>query len=353
MRVLITGSQGYVGCVLAAMARGGGHDVVGADTDLFRDCTFGDGDPGQAQMTTDIRDLGVNDLQGFQAVIHLAGLSNDPLGDLDPAVTAAINAEATVTLAAASRSAGVERFVFASSCSNYGPAGESLVAEDQPLAPLTPYAVSKVRAEQGLAALAGDSFSPVMLRSATAYGLSPRLRFDLVLNNLTAWAVAANRVRLKSDGMAWRPLVHVEDMARAFLAVLEAPREAVHNEAFNVGRTNENFRVRELAEIVREAAPGASIEYAEGAVHDERCYRVSFDKIRERVPAFQPLRTVLDGARELAAAFGDAALTVDQIEGRRYNRVSHVRWRLEQGDLSPNLRWSESCTAADPIEGAA
>lgn len=352
MRILLTGSQGYVGCVLAPLARAAGHIVVGADVDLFRDCTFGESDPGAAKLATDIRDLTAEDLRGFEAVIHLAGLSNDPLGDLDPALTAAINETATVSLATAAREAGVRRFVFASSCSNYGPSGDALVDEEAPLQPLTPYAVSKVRAEQALQSLAGVSFSPVLLRSATAYGLSPRLRFDLVVNNLAAWACASGRVRLKSDGMAWRPLVHVEDMARAFLAVLDAPREAVHNQAFNVGRTDENFRVREIAEIVREAAPEAAIEYADGAIHDERCYRVSFEKLRERVPGFQPRRTVRDGAQELVEAFQSAILSVEEIEGSRYNRVSHIRRRLAVGDLAPSLRWSGSA-AADSIEGAA
>ncbi len=351
-RVLLSGSQGYVGSVLGPVLRAAGHEVVGLDCDLFRTCSFGAEPPRPTHSRNDIRDVRAADLEGFTAVIHLAGLSNDPLGDLDSELTAEINERATVALAQAAREAGVERFLFASSCSNYGAAGDELVDEESALRPQTPYAVSKVRAEEALARLAGPSFSPVSLRSATAYGMSPRIRFDLVANNLTAWATATGKVRLKSDGMAWRPLAHVEDMARAFLAVLEAPRDAIHAETFNVGRSDENLRVRDLAGIVNKAVPGSSIEYAEGAARDERCYRVSFDKIRSRIPAFRPRWTVTEGVRELYDGLLGRGLTVDDIEGRRYNRVNHVRWRMERGDLSSDLRWKRT-DVGDPVESAA
>ncbi len=343
MRVLVTGHKGYVGTVMVPMLIAAGHDVVGLDSDLYERCTFGDGDGMQdiPALKKDIRDVEASDLDGFEAVIHLAGLSNDPLGDLNPELTYEINHAASVRLARLAKEVGVTRFIFSSSCSNYGAAGENWVNEESAFNPVTPYGISKVRVEQDVARLADGDFSPTFPRSATAYGVSPRLRFDLVLNNLVAWAFTTGQVYLKSDGMAWRPIVHVEDMSRAFVAILHAPRELVHNQAFNVGRTEENYRIRELAEIVAETVPGSRIEYAEGAGADKRCYRVESDKLARTLPEFKPQWDARRGAEELYAAFQKVGLSVEEFEGPRYKRVAHVKQLLDTGRLDETLRWRE------------
>jgi nucleoside-diphosphate-sugar epimerase len=319
-----------------------GHEVVGLDSDLYEQSTFGD-----AQRLTpiptikkDVRDVEQSDLEGFEAVIHLAGLSNDPLGDLNPELTYEINHLGTLHLARLAKRAGVTRFIFSSSCSNYGAAGDNWVTEDSAFNPVTPYGHSKVQAESDLARLADGNFSPTFPRSATAYGVSPRLRFDLVLNNLVAWAYVTGRVHLKSDGTAWRPIVHIEDMARAFLAILQAPREKVHNQAFNVGRTSENYRIRDLAQIVAETVPGSQIGFAEGASADQRCYRVNCDKLVETLPEYQPQWDARRGAQELYAAYQTVGVTLDEFEGPRYKRVAHIRHLLNSGRLDPSLRWT-------------
>jgi len=341
MRVLVTGHKGYVGTVMVPMLIAAGHEVVGLDSDLYERCTFGDGDGMQdiPALKKDIRDVEASDLDGFEAVIHLAGLSNDPLGDLNPELTYEINHAASVRLARLAKEMGVTRFIFSSSCSNYGAAGEDWVNEESAFNPVTPYGISKVRVEQDVAKLADANFSPTFPRSATAYGVSPRLRFDLVLNNLVAWAFTTGRVYLKSDGMAWRPIVHVEDMSRAFMAILHAPRELVHNQAFNVGRTEENYRIRELAEIVAETVPGSRIEYAEGAGSDKRCYRVESNKLARTLPEFKPQWDARRGAQELYAAFQKVGLTLEEFEGPRYKRVAHVKQLLGSGRLDETLRW--------------
>src|SRR3972149_480742 len=257
MRVLVTGHLGYIGTVMVPMLLAEGHSVVGLDCDLYEECTFGEGIAAIPSIRKDIRDVSACDLEGFDAVIHLAGLSNDPLGDLNPELTYEINHAASVRLARLSKDAGIRRFIFSSSCSNYGAGGEKFLNEDSDFNPVTPYGISKVLVERDVAKLAGSNFSPTFLRNATAYGVSPRLRFDLVLNNLVAWAYAKGRVHIKSDGTPWRPIVHIEDIARAFLAVLIAPREVIHNQALNVGQTEENYRIRDLAEIVQEVVPGS------------------------------------------------------------------------------------------------
>jgi nucleoside-diphosphate-sugar epimerase len=341
MRILVTGHKGYIGMVMVPMLIEKGHEIVGLDSDLYQQCTFGDEDGIQnvPALKKDIRDVEPADLDGFDTVIHLAGLSNDPLGDLNPELTLEINHAASVRLARLAKEAGVTRFIFSSSCSNYGAAGQDLVNEESELNPVTPYGISKVRVEEDVMKLAGANFSPTFPRNATAYGVSPRLRFDLVLNNLVAWAFTTGRVHLKSDGMAWRPIAHIEDIARAFIAILHAPCELVSNLVVNVGRTEENYRVRELAEIVGQTVPGSQIEYAGGASADKRCYRVDCSKLAKTLPEFKPQWNARRGAEELYAAFQKVGLTLEDFEGPRYKRVAHIKHLLSTGRLDQTLRW--------------
>jgi nucleoside-diphosphate-sugar epimerase len=337
MQVLVTGHRGYIGSVLVPQLVAAGHAVTGLDCDLYRACDFGDGHVPDSDIVKDVRDVTPDDLQGFDAVIHLAGLSNDPLGNLDPALTEEINTAATLRLAAAAKAAGVARFVFSSSCSNYGAStsGEWLT-EESALNPVTPYAVSKVDCEAGLDKLASDGFTTVYLRSATAYGMSPRIRFDLVANNLTAWAVATGKVLLKSDGSAWRPLVHAEDMARAFVVALEADRGSVHRQAFNVGSNEDCMQIRDLAEIVQELVPQASVTFTPGPIVDSRTYRVDCSKIRSI--GFEPAWNVRKGIAQLRDAFRTYGVRVEDFEGERYQRVAHIRSLMSTGMLDETLR---------------
>jgi nucleoside-diphosphate-sugar epimerase len=343
MRVLVTGHNGYVGTVMVPMLAAAGHDVVGLDTNLYRGATFGKENGGHKipSINKDIRDVNGTDLDGFDAVIHLAALSNDPLGDLDPELTHEINYLATVRMAQIAKKMGVKRFIFSSSCSNYGAGGNDWLDESSEFNPVTPYGISKVHSEMDLSKLSDDSFSPTLLRSATAYGVSPRLRFDLVMNNLVAWAYTTGQVYLKSDGTSWRPIVHIEDMSRAFLAVLNAPREQVHNQAFNVGRTDENYRIRELAEIVAETVPGSHIEFAEGAEPDKRNYRVNCDKIVNCLPEYKPQWTARKGAQQLYETYQKTGLQLEEFEGPRYRRITHIKHLIESGQLDTKLRWRE------------
>ncbi len=345
MRILLTGHDGYIGTVLAPILRAAGHTVSGFDAGLFSACAFGAQPPAVRATTLDVRDAALEHLAGVDAVVHLANLSNDPLGNLSPGLTHAVNAEASVRLGELARDAGVSRFVFASSCSLYGAAGQDAVDETAAFNPVTPYGQAKVDAEVGLRTLGTDAFSPVFMRNATVYGASPRLRFDLVVNNLTAWAVATGAIRMLSDGTPWRPLVHVEDVSTAVLAALEAPRAAVHNEAFNVGREGENYQVRDVARIVGEEVPGCTVTFAEGASPDARSYRVAFGKIAAQLPAWAPRWTVRDGVREVRDALVGLGLTPDVFEGPRYSRIARLTELLEAGTIGPDLRFASEVAA--------
>ncbi|MCA9948862.1 MAG: SDR family oxidoreductase [Anaerolineales bacterium] len=356
MRVLVTGHNGYVGSIMVPMLLEAGHEVVGMDTNLYVGSTFGEAPPSPdiVEYNKDIRDIEAADLEGFEAIIHLAGLSNDPLGDLNPDLTYEINHRASVRLAALAKEVGVQRFIFSSSCSNYGAGVEDYLDETSAFNPVTPYGRSKVMVEQDVSKMADDNFSPTFLRSGTAYGMSPRLRFDLVLNNLAAWAYTTGTVLLKSDGTPWRPIVHIQDMSRAFLAVLEAPREKVHNEAFNVGRSTENYQIREIATIVAETIPGSKVEYAANAKDakkdfnvgaDKRDYRVNCDKIAETLPNYQPQWTARKGAQELYEAYKRVDLQPNEYEGPRYRRLKHIKSLMESGQLDDSLRWREPALA--------
>ena len=341
MRILVTGDKGYIGTVLVPMLISAGHEVVGLDSDLYARCTFGDSLPDNPSIRKDLRDVEAKDVEGFDAVMHLAALSNDPLGNLNPNLTYDINHHASVRLAKLAKQVGVPRYIFSSSCSTYGAAeGDQMLTEEAKFNPVTPYGESKVFVEKEVAQLADDNFSPTFLRNATAYGVSPRMRFDIVLNNLVAWAFSTGKVLIKSDGTPWRPIVHIEDISRAFIAVLNAPREVIHNQAFNVGRNDQNYMIREIADIVKKTVPGCEIEYAQDAGPDKRSYRVDFSKIAKMLPEFQPQWDARKGAQELYEAYRKAGLKLDEFEGPKFKRIDHIKLLLHDGLLNESLRWT-------------
>jgi nucleoside-diphosphate-sugar epimerase len=339
LKVLVTGHHGYIGSVLAPLVAAAGHDVTGLDSYLYRGCDLGRSVEWTPAVERDVRDAGVADLVGYDAIVHLAALSNDPIGDLNPGWTYDINLDGTIALARRAREAGVARFVFASSCSMYGAApGDDLLSEEAPLRPLTPYAESKVRAEEALFGLADRDFAPVSMRNATAYGASPRLRLDIVLNNLVGWAFTTGAINLQSDGTAWRPLVHIRDIAAAAIALLEAPVEKISGQAFNIGSAEQNYRIRDLADVVQQVMPECEVTFAQGAGTDPRSYRVDFGKLERTFPGLAFDWTAKRGAGELVEAYRDAGLTREQFDGDRFVRLRRLRHLLDEGALDDGLR---------------
>lgn len=339
MKVLVTGHRGFIGTVMVPMLLEEGFEVTGLDTDLYRYCTYGDEPLAVPTIAKDVRQVEPRDIEGFDAIVHLAALSNDPLGNINPDLTYDINHRASVRLAEIAKAVGVDRFLFASSCSMYGKAGEDVLDETAEFNPVTPYAKSKVYVERDVSQLADRHFSPVFLRNATAYGVSPRIRFDLVINNLVAWAYTTGKILLKSDGTPWRPLVHIEDITQAVICALRADKPVIHNLAVNVGSNSENYQMRELAQFVKETVPNCEVEYAEDAGPDPRSYKVNFDKIHSVFPDFKTRWTARMGVEQCYESYRRFGLSKDDYEGIQYKRIAHITNLIEQGKLSRDLFW--------------
>ncbi len=337
MKVLVTGHLGYIGVEAVSVLRAAGHAVVGLDTGFFNGCDFAAPPDDIPELALDLRDVQPGHLEGFDAIVHLAALSNDPLGDLNPNITYDINQHASVRLAQAAKDAGVERFLFSSSCSLYGAGGDGFLDESAAFNPVTPYGESKILVEQALAQLADDKFTPMYLRNATAYGVSRRLRGDIVVNNLVGHAVTTGKVLLQSDGTPWRPLVHIRDIIAAVSAGLTAPKAAIHDQAFNIGRNGENYRIREVANMVAEVVPNCEVTFAPGASADTRNYRVDFTKAETKLPGYKPSWTLRAGIEELYEAY-KKSLTRAEWEGPRYFRLKTVKGLMERGELNLDLR---------------
>lgn len=339
--ILVTGSLGYIGSRLVERLTAEGHSVTGVDIDYYHDATHGKLPETVSRVRhrrLDIRSMTQADFDGFDVVMHLAALSNDPLGNLDSGLTHEINHAASVSIARLAKQAGAGRFLFSSSCSSYGASGDAMLDESASLNPVTAYGVSKVAAERDILALASDKFSPTMLRNATAQGYSPRWRQDIVVNDFAAAAYLYNKIRILSDGTPWRPLVHVDDICSAFIAIANARRPAVHAECFNVGSPDGNYRVRQLADIVRAAVPECQIEYAAGGGPDKRCYRVDCSKLTRHIPSFKTYHTVETGVAEMLAAFGLYGLEQDKVDAGQYARLPAIKRRQSEGEIDSELR---------------
>lgn len=340
MKILVTGNNGYIGNVLTKILLEKRYEVVGLDTDYYKECLLCQPGFEVRQLKKDTRKIEKSDLENIDAVVHLAALSNDPLGEFDPKLTEEINFHATIKLATLAKELGIKRFIYASSCSMYGIAGNEAVTEDSPFAPVTTYAISKVNSEKTLSEMADKVFSPVFLRPGTAYGVSPRLRLDLVVNNLTAWAYTTGKIKIMSDGTPWRPVIHIEDFCQGFIACLEAPTELIHNQAFNLGQNKENYQIRDLANIIKEIMPECEIEYTFEHGLDSRTYKVSFDKINQKLGNFfRPKWTVKEGVKQLLSAFKSYGLTSEEFTGNKYIRINHLKKLVVEKKLDENLFW--------------
>lgn len=341
MRVLVTGHKGYIGTILVPMLQEHGHSVIGIDSDLYRNSTYGTPPSPVEEIIKDVRDIELADLDGVEAIVSLAALSNDVLGDLNPDVTYEINHQASVRLAEMAKDLGIRRYIFASSCSMYGAAGDKILDETAEFNPVTAYATSKVWVERDVSQMASDNFSPTFMRNATAYGVSPRIRFDVVLNNLSAWAYTTGKVHMKSDGTPWRPVVHIEDISRAIIAALKSPREVIHNLAVNVGINSENYQIRELADFVRQTIPDCEISFADDASPDLRNYRVNFDKYESTFPDFKLQWNALDGAHSIYESYQRFGLEKDEYEGPKYKRIAQLKSLIASGQLDDTMRWTK------------